>query len=66
MTFEGSTLCPACKADIARVLRDVLRKADEWSSDGGGLIPIECPKCDANIDIHFQILYHINIVKAGK
>jgi hypothetical protein len=64
MTFEGSTLCPACTADIAKDLRDVLRKADERSTDGGGLAQIECPKCDANIDIHYQILYHVKIVEA--
>ena len=58
MTFEGSTLCPVCSADIKRELKDVLRKADDVSAS-----VIECPKCSAPIVVHARIVHHVEIVK---
>jgi uncharacterized protein with PIN domain len=58
MTFEGLTLCPVCSADLARALRDVLRKADDVSAS-----VIDCPNCDAPIVVHARIVHHVEIVK---
>jgi hypothetical protein len=58
MTFEGQTTCPVCLSDLARDLRDVLRKADDTD-----VFLIECPKCDSEISITVRIVHHVEIAR---
>jgi hypothetical protein len=58
MTFDGATTCPACGADLARDLRDVLRKAEDRYE-----CAIECPACDVTVVVKARIVHHVEIVR---
>lgn len=58
MTFDGLTCCPVCRIDIARELRDVLRKAEDRDT-----MRFDCPRCDAPIAVKVRIVHYVEIEK---
>lgn len=57
MMFQGEVRCPNCDHNLERMLRDVLRKADDVSASH-----VECYMCDAPLVVSAAIVHHVTIV----